>query len=99
MRRAKRRTGTLVTAHGAVSTPDFMPVGTRATVKAVGVDDLDAVGARMVLANTYHLMLRPGAEVIASLGEFTDSWDGMGRCSPTPGVTRCSPDPQIDEEE
>lgn len=62
------RTGILETPHGVVATPAFMPVGTRASVRAVGVDDLEAVGAGMVLANTYHLMLRPGAEVIAAAG-------------------------------
>ena len=62
------RTGSLTTPHGVVATPAFMPVGTRATVRAVGVDDLAAVGATMVLANTYHLMLRPGAGVIDAVG-------------------------------
>jgi queuine tRNA-ribosyltransferase len=62
------RHGRLTTAHGAVETPAFMPVGTAATVKAATPDDVAATGARIVLGNTYHLMLRPGAERIAALG-------------------------------
>jgi queuine tRNA-ribosyltransferase len=58
----------LATAHGEVATPAFMPVGTAATVKAMSPEMLTAAGARIVLANTYHLMLRPGAERIARLG-------------------------------
>jgi queuine tRNA-ribosyltransferase len=62
------RTGRLVTAHGTIETPAFMPVGTAATVKAMTPDGVAATGARIVLGNTYHLMLRPGAERIAALG-------------------------------
>src|SRR6266480_6820806 len=62
------RLGRLSTAHGAIDTPAFMPVGTAATVKAMTPDAVAATGARIVLANTYHLMLRPGAERIAALG-------------------------------
>jgi queuine tRNA-ribosyltransferase len=62
------RRGRLSTAHGTVETPAFMPVGTAATVKAMTPAMLRATGAEMVLANTYHLMLRPGAERIARLG-------------------------------
>ena len=62
------RAGTLRTPHGSISTPAFMPVGTRAAVKAVDVDDLSAVGAEIILSNTYHLMLKPGADLIADLG-------------------------------
>src|SRR4051795_11628280 len=62
------RHGRLTTAHGAVETPAFMPVGTAATVKAMSPEAVAATGARIVLGNTYHLMLRPGAERIASLG-------------------------------
>ena len=72
------RTGFLHTPHGNVDTPAFMPVGTRGTVRNMGVDDLAAVGTQMVLANTYHLMLRPGAQVVASLGGLHgfSGWDG-----------------------
>jgi queuine tRNA-ribosyltransferase len=62
------RSGMLETAHGLVPTPAFMPVGTAATVKALTPDMVAATGVRIVLANTYHLMLRPGAERIARLG-------------------------------
>jgi queuine tRNA-ribosyltransferase len=64
----KSRRGQLVTAHGVVDTPAFMPVGTAATVKAMFADTVAAAGAQMILANTYHLMLRPGAERIARFG-------------------------------
>jgi queuine tRNA-ribosyltransferase len=62
------RRGRLETAHGTVETPAFMPVGTAATVKALTPTMVQATGAQMVLANTYHLMLRPGAERIDRLG-------------------------------
>ena len=62
------RLGRLSTAHGTIDTPAFMPVGTAATVKAMTPDAVAATGARIVLGNTYHLMLRPGAERIAALG-------------------------------
>jgi queuine tRNA-ribosyltransferase len=62
------RTGRLETAHGTVETPAFMPVGTAATVKAMSPEAVAKTGARLILGNTYHLMLRPGAERIAALG-------------------------------
>jgi len=62
------RRGRLHTAHGTIETPAFMPVGTQATVKATTPAVLRAAGAEIVLANTYHLMLRPGAERVARLG-------------------------------
>ncbi len=62
------RRGRLRTAHGVVETPAFMPVGTAATVKAMTVEMVQATGAGIILGNTYHLMLRPGAERIAALG-------------------------------
>src|SRR5438552_15391676 len=62
------RRGRLVTAHGAIDTPVFMPVGTAGTVKAMTSEGVAATGARIVLGNTYHLMLRPGAERVAALG-------------------------------
>jgi queuine tRNA-ribosyltransferase len=64
----KARAGLLRTDHGDVDTPAFMPVGTAGTVKGITPDQLAAAGVQMVLANTYHLMLRPGAETIARLG-------------------------------
>src|SRR5471032_123409 len=62
------RRGEIVTPHGSVQTPAFMPVGTQATVKSLAPDDVRETGAEIVLGNTYHLMLRPGAERIAALG-------------------------------
>src|SRR5580658_10579617 len=62
------RAGEMTTAHGVVHTPCFMPVGTQASVKGVHHDDVRAAGTELLLANTYHLMLRPGAERVAALG-------------------------------
>ena len=72
------RAGTLHTAHGEVPTPVFMPVGTAGTVKAMTADAVRATGARMVLGNTYHLMLRPGAERVARLGGLHRMMDWHG---------------------
>jgi queuine tRNA-ribosyltransferase len=66
------RLGEITTPRGIIRTPAFMPVGTAATVKAVYVDQLEAAGADIILGNTYHLMLRPGAERIARLGGLHD---------------------------
>src|SRR5881296_4703039 len=73
------RAGRLTTTHGVVETPVFMPVGTHGTVKALGPDDLQAAGAQIVLANTYHLFLRPGYEVVRELGGLHRfmGWDGV----------------------
>ncbi len=62
------RRGRIATAHGTIETPAFMPVGTAATVKAMWPEQVKATGAEIILGNTYHLMLRPGAERIAALG-------------------------------
>src|ERR1700729_3572981 len=62
------RAGAITTAHGVVHTPAFMPVGTQAAIKGVHHDDVRASGADILLGNTYHLMLRPGAERVAALG-------------------------------
>jgi len=72
------RAGRWVTPHGVVDTPAFMPVGTLATVKGLLPEQLKAIGAQMVLSNTYHLALRPGSEIVRDLGglhRFMD-WDG-----------------------
>ena len=72
------RYGTLTTAHGEVETPCFMPVGTLADVKLLEPQDLREVGARIVLANTYHLWLRPGLETLTAAGGIHRfmAWDG-----------------------
>jgi queuine tRNA-ribosyltransferase len=72
------RRGRLVTAHGAIDTPAFMPVGTQATVKALSPEEVRALGAQVLLGNSYHLALRPGAERIGRLGGLHRfmGWDG-----------------------
>lgn len=72
------RRGELITAHGVIQTPCFMPVGTGATVKAMTVRDLKETNSQIILGNTYHLMLRPTAERIAMLGGLHKfmNWDG-----------------------
>jgi queuine tRNA-ribosyltransferase len=74
----RARAGRLETPRGAVLTPCFMPVGTKGTVKAMLPDRLAALGAQVVLANTYHLALRPGSDVVADLGGLHRfaAWDG-----------------------
>ena len=72
------RAGRLVTPHGVVETPCFMPVGTKATVKAVEPRELRELGAQIVLGNTYHLYFRPGTEIVAAHGGLHGfmRWDG-----------------------
>lgn len=74
----RARTGTFTTPHGAVDTPAFMPVGTLGTVKALDPQELRASGATMLLANAYHLHLRPGDELVKALGGIHRfmGWDG-----------------------
>ena len=73
----RARTGTLTLPHGTVETPVFMPVGTQGTVRALSPMDLKSVGADIVLANTYHLHVRPGEDVVAKLGGLHQfmAWD------------------------
>lgn len=72
------RLGRIVTPHGDIATPAFAPVGTQATVKALDPRDLHELGAELILSNTYHLYLRPGAEVVAEMGGLHRfmNWDG-----------------------
>ena len=75
---SKARRGRLKTAHGAIDTPAFMPVGTQGSVKAVSPRELRELNAQIILGNTYHLFVRPGLDVIKHFGglhNFT-SWDG-----------------------
>lgn len=67
-RDGKARTGTIQMQRGEIRTPAFMPVGTAATVKAMKPETVRSIGADIILGNTYHLMLRPGAERVARLG-------------------------------
>ncbi len=75
---SRARRGTLITRHGAVETPCFMPVGTRATVTGLTPEDLRVMGAQIILGNTYHLLLRPGPEAFRRLGGIHRfmRWDG-----------------------
>ena len=65
---SKARRGVLTTSHGVIQTPQYMPVGTQASVKAVAPRDLDVMGTEIILANTYHLFLRPGLDVFREFG-------------------------------
>jgi len=93
------RAGTLMTPHGEVPTPAFMPVGTRATVRALDPDDLAEAGTGMVLANTYHLMLRPGDAIIERMGGLHDfmAWQGP-ILTDSGGYQVFSLDPSLDED-
>ena len=93
------RAGVAVTARGTYRTPCFMPVGTRGAVKYLSAADYDALGAEVVLGNTYHLMLRPGAEVIArfgGLGAFS-GWGGL-TLTDSGGFQVFSLAPQVDDD-
>jgi queuine tRNA-ribosyltransferase len=72
------RAGVIRTAHGEIPTPAFMPVGTKATVKSLHPDEVRALGAAVILANTYHLHFRPGEDVVAAVGGLHafSGWDG-----------------------
>lgn len=73
----RARAGILHTAHGSIETPIFMPVGTVGSVKALAPDDIHAIGAQIILGNTYHLYLRPGDELVARRGGLHEfmKWD------------------------
>ncbi|HRC85459.1 MAG TPA: tRNA guanosine(34) transglycosylase Tgt, partial [Thermoanaerobaculia bacterium] len=75
---SRARLGRLTTPHGIVETPAFLFCATRGTLKAAGPEDLELAGAQILLANTYHLMLRPGAERVARLGGLHtfSGWQG-----------------------
>jgi len=93
------RTGTLTTARGVVALPCFMPVGTRGAVRACSAEDLTALGAEVMLANTYHLMLRPGAELVAELGGIHGFSSFTGHVlTDSGGYQTFSLRPQIDDD-
>jgi queuine tRNA-ribosyltransferase len=94
------RAGVMDTPHGGVQTPNFMAVGTRATVKALDSEDLESLEAQIVLANTYHLMLRPGEDVVAGLGGLHTfmAWDGP-ILTDSGGYQVLSLEPRITEDE
>ena len=72
------RSGFIKTAHGIVNTPVFMPVGTYGAVKGIQPSDLTEIGSEIILSNTYHLMERPGKDIIRELGGLRSfmNWDG-----------------------
>ena len=74
---SKARLGKIITDHGEIETPIFMPVGTRATVKTMASEELKKIGAQIILSNTYHLFLRPGSEIIKKAGGLHKfmNWD------------------------
>jgi len=78
MRQGRARAGILHTPHGDIPTPVFAPVGTQATVKTLTPEQVQACGASLILANTYHLYLRPGDELVAEMGGLHRfmHWDG-----------------------
>jgi queuine tRNA-ribosyltransferase len=94
------RSGVMSTPHGSVETPCFMAVGTRGTVKTLDTEDLDGLGAQIVLANTYHLMLRPGEEIVSGLGELHGfmAWD-KPILTDSGGYQVLSLDPRVTEDE
>ena len=93
------RAGHAVTARGVYETPLFMPVGTRGAIKYLSAEDYERVGARIVLGNTYHLMLRPGAETVArfgGLGAFA-GWEGL-TLTDSGGFQVFSLNPKVDDD-
>lgn len=93
------RAGTATTAAGSYTTPLFMPVGTRGAIKYLSASDYDALGAQIVLGNTYHLMLRPGAETVARLGGLAKfaGWNGL-TLTDSGGFQVFSLEPKVDDE-
>jgi queuine tRNA-ribosyltransferase len=93
------RTATVTTARGSFTTPCFMPVGTRGVVKHLSSADLESLGCEVVLANTYHLMLRPGADVVAELGGLHGFMDWTGHVlTDSGGYQVFSLQPDIDDD-
>ncbi|MEZ5261432.1 MAG: tRNA guanosine(34) transglycosylase Tgt [Acidimicrobiales bacterium] len=93
------RAGTLHTRRGDLPTPLFMPVGTRGAVRTLDTADLEALGARIVLGNTYHLMLRPGADAVAARGGLHRFMDWSGHLlTDSGGFQIFSLEPKVDED-
>ncbi|MEP6296469.1 MAG: tRNA guanosine(34) transglycosylase Tgt, partial [Ilumatobacter sp.] len=93
------RAGTATTANGSYTTPLFMPVGTRGAIKYLSAADYERLGAQIVLGNTYHLMLRPGSELIESFGGLAQfaGWRGL-TLTDSGGFQVFSLDPQVDDD-
>jgi queuine tRNA-ribosyltransferase len=95
----RARTATLSTPRGEVQTPCFMPVGTRAAVQTLTTDDLESLGAEIILGNTYHLMLRPGADLIEERGGIHGFMDWGGFVlTDSGGYQIFSLEPKVDDE-
>jgi queuine tRNA-ribosyltransferase len=93
------RAGTVTTSRGSFQTPVFMPVGTRGVVRALGPDDLELLGAQIILGNTYHLMMRPGTDLVEEMGglhKFAD-WSGH-MLTDSGGYQVFSLDPKVDDD-
>lgn len=98
-RHGRARAGTVRTPRGEFRTPVFMPVGTRGAVRTLAADDLERLGVQIVLGNTYHLMLRPGAELIDRLGGLHGFMDWGGHVlTDSGGYQVLSLEPRIDDE-
>ena len=95
----RARAGVATTASGSYTTPVFMPVGTRGAIKYLSADDYDSLGAQIVLGNTYHLMMRPGAETVAHLGGLATfaGWDGL-TLTDSGGFQVFSLEPKVDDQ-
>lgn len=93
------RAGTVTLARGTYTTPTFMPVGTRGAVKYLSAADYDRLGAQIVLGNTYHLMLRPGADVVETMGGLAAfaGWTGL-TLTDSGGFQVFSLDPDVDDD-
>ncbi len=93
------RAGIAHTASGTYTTPLFMPVGTRGAIKYLSADDYDALGAQIVLGNTYHLMMRPGADTVAHFGGLATfaGWDGL-TLTDSGGFQVFSLEPKVDDD-
>src|SRR3954467_12960769 len=95
----RARTGTVTTARGSFRTPCFMPVGTRGAVRTLSSADLEGLGAQVILGNTYHLMLRPGAEAVRRFGGIHGFADWSGHVlTDSGGYQVFSLGPKVDDE-
>lgn len=93
------RATTITTARGTITTPCFMPVGTRGTVRAVETADLEALGAQIVLGNTYHLLFRPGPEIVETMGGIHGFSDWTGHVlTDSGGYQVFSLSPKVDDD-
>ena len=88
--KSKARAGELVTPHGVVPTPVFLPTASQGTVKTLTPEDVEGIGIAMILANTYHLYLRPGVSLIEKMGGLHKYMAGIRQYLPIAAATRYS---------